>query len=244
MARQYPNPPLTEAVCEFRFQDDASWDPTVPGRLYERLRHDFPKHQAVGTLETSISVQPLLIQQQVRPLNQSQFLREDGTALVQVGPNLLAINHLRPYPGWATFLPIIADVLAKYREVAEPRGLQRIGLRYVNRFLFEGPRVELEDFFDFYPYVGPNLPQDYALFMVGIHVSFDEHGDAIRIQLNDADGDRPGEVAFILDFDYFLNRPGEVGLDSVDSWLEQAHQRIEEVFEGCIKTSLRERFFR
>lgn len=34
MSPQYPNPPLIEAVCEFRFQADPGWDATVPGRLY------------------------------------------------------------------------------------------------------------------------------------------------------------------------------------------------------------------
>jgi uncharacterized protein (TIGR04255 family) len=35
-------PPLVEAVCEFRFAPTDQWDLTVPGRLYDRIRHEFP----------------------------------------------------------------------------------------------------------------------------------------------------------------------------------------------------------
>jgi uncharacterized protein (TIGR04255 family) len=163
--------------------------------------------------------------------------------MVQVSPNLLAINHLRPYPGWNAYLPIVMQALRTYREIAEPNGIQRIGLRYINRFLFSAGHIELKDFFDFYPHVGPRLPQDYGGFLAGVHMAFDEGRDVIRLQMTDADADRPGELAVVLDLDYYLNKAGGVSLDDVAVWLENAHLRIEQAFEGCVKAPLRERFY-
>ncbi|QMS90513.1 hypothetical protein HUN01_24125 [Nostoc edaphicum CCNP1411] len=36
--RQYPNPPIEEAVCEFRFAPDPAWNLTIPGLFYEKIK--------------------------------------------------------------------------------------------------------------------------------------------------------------------------------------------------------------
>jgi uncharacterized protein (TIGR04255 family) len=45
-----------------------------------------------------------------------------------------------------------------------------------------------------------------------------------------------------LDIDYFLNVAGSVGFDDAIPWLSTAHDRVEEVFEGCLKPALRDTF--
>ena len=42
VSRQYPNPPVIEAVCEFRLPPDSEWDLTVPGLVYEHIRDQVP----------------------------------------------------------------------------------------------------------------------------------------------------------------------------------------------------------
>ncbi|MGC8838175.1 MAG: hypothetical protein ACP5UM_07135 [Anaerolineae bacterium] len=37
MGRKYKDPPLMEAVCEFRLAADSPWDLTIPGLIYEKL---------------------------------------------------------------------------------------------------------------------------------------------------------------------------------------------------------------
>jgi uncharacterized protein (TIGR04255 family) len=49
-------------------------------------------------------------------------------------------------------------------------------------------------------------------------------------------------MASVLDIDYFLSHAGAVSLSESRDWLQIAHDRVEEVFEGCIKDPLRERF--
>ena len=78
-----------------------------------------------------------------------QFVRSDERALIQLGQDLLAINHLEPYPTWAYFKPIILDKLEVYQDIAQPEGLERIGLRYINKIEFEPLIVELEDYFNY-----------------------------------------------------------------------------------------------
>ncbi len=52
MSRKYKNPPVVEALCEFQFISDKSWDLTLPGLIYERVKSEFPVKQ-----QTEISIQ-------------------------------------------------------------------------------------------------------------------------------------------------------------------------------------------
>jgi uncharacterized protein (TIGR04255 family) len=37
MGDPYPNPPLIEAICEFRFNPGQTWVWTVPGLIYNEI---------------------------------------------------------------------------------------------------------------------------------------------------------------------------------------------------------------
>jgi len=242
MGRKYKNPPVVEALCEFRFDPGSPWDLAIPGLVYEKVQGEFPKRRQAKVFEASISGGPEGIEQQVKTTDRMQFLRHDEKALIQVGPNLLAVNHLKPYPSWQEFLPLIQQGFDAYFAAANPKSIQRIGLRYINRIEIAGERVELADYFEFRPFVGPRLPQDYGPFVVGIQIPFEDSRDLLRLQLESATVETPGTVAVMLDLDYFLAQPGGVSQDDVFKWTEIAHAHVEEVFEACITDRLRQVF--
>lgn len=242
MGRRYRNPPIVEALCEFRFDPGSPWDLAIPGLVYEKVRKSFGKRRLVKALEASISGGPEGIEQQVRTTDRMQFLRDDEKALIQVGPHLLAVNHLKPYPTWQEFLPLIRQGFDAYLEVANPKGIERIGVRYINRIEFPSERIELEEYFEFRPFVGPNLPQDFGSFIVGIQVPYENSRDSLRLQIASAAVKIPDTVAVMLDLDYFLAQPGQVRSDNVFEWVEVAHSRVEEAFEACITDRLRQMF--
>ncbi len=242
MGRKYRNPPIVEAICEFRFEPGTPWDMAIPGLIYEKIKDSFPKRRQVQEVETSIVVGPEGVEHKVTPIDRMQFLREDEKALIQVGPNLLAVNHLKPYPTWQKFLPLIRQGVDAYVGAASPKGIHRVGLRYINRIEIPVARVELEDYFEFRPFVGAGLPQDYGAFIVGIQIPFEDSRDALRLQLASAAVEIPSTVAVILDLDYFLAQPGGVPIEQVFEWIEIAHCHVERVFEACVTDRLRQMF--
>jgi uncharacterized protein (TIGR04255 family) len=242
MGKKYRNPPIVEALCEFRFEPGVPWDMAIPGLVYEKVRDRFPKRRQVRAVEISVAAGPGGIEQQVVTTDRMQFLREDEKALIQVGPNLLAVNHLKPYPTWQEFLPLIRQGFDAYLEVANPKSIQRVGLRYINRIEIPGQRIQLEDYFEFRPFIGPNLPQDFGPFIVGIQVPYTDSRDMLRLQVANAAAETPDIVAIMLDLDYFLAQPGGVSKEQVFQWIEVAHSRVEEVFEACITDRLRQMF--
>jgi len=242
MGRRYKNPPVVEALCEFRFQPGVPWDLAIPGLVYEKIRENFPKRRQAKTFEVIVEAGLAGVEQKFLTTERMQFLREDERALIQVDRDLLAVNHLKPYPTWQEFLLLIRRGFEAYCEAAGPEGIQRIGLRYINRIEIPGQRIELEDYFEFRPFIGPQLLQDFGPFIVGIQVPYEGSRDILRLQLANASAETPNTVAVMLDLDYFLARPGEVSLDNVFEWVDVAHNRVEEAFEACITERLRQMF--
>ncbi len=242
MGRKYNNSPIIEALSEFRFEPGDPWDLTIPGLLYDKIKEALPQRRQAKQFQFSLAPGPEVAEGQLQATGRMQFFREDEKALVQVDRDLLVVNHLKPYPTWREFLPLIHQAFDAYREVAAPSGLRRIGLRYINRIEIPGPRARLEDYFHFRPFVGHDLPQDFASFIVGIEVPYDSSRDRLRLQATTAGAQAPDTATIMLDLDYFLAQPGQVALEGVTQWLEVAHSRLEDVFEACITDPLREMF--
>jgi len=239
---KYGNPPIIEVVAEFRFVPAEPWDLTVPGLVYDRLRGQFPRKRLLKVLESEAAAEAAGIRQEFRLADRMQFLREDEKAFVQVGPDLLAVNHLALYPTWEGFLPLVQDALVAYAAIAQPRGLRRIGLRYVNRIAIPTNPVDLADYLNFRPFIGPGLPQRMSGFILGVQVPYDDGRDILRLQLTT---DEPGaldSVVVLLDMDYFMAQPEAVLLPKALEWIEIAHARVQEAFEACINNRLRTLF--
>ena len=245
MSRKYRNPPIVEALCEFRFDPGDPWDLAVPGLVYEELGGAggrFPKRRQAANLEVELTLTDSGAQQQVARSERMQFLRGDEKVLVQIGPNLLAVNHLKPYSSWQEFFSLVRDGFETYNKVTKPKGVKRIGVRYINRVEIPEPSIRLEDFLEFRPYMGSNLRQEIAgPFVVGVHIPYEDGRDVLRLQLSSVRKDTPG-MALMLDLDYFLAQPGGVPLGGVLEWNDVAHGRVEEVFEACITDRLRQLF--
>ena len=98
--RRYKNPPIEEALCEFRFAPGPDWDPTVPGKLQTVLGDEYS-----GKPREQRAVQVGLHVQKGKPANlqydeglaKVQLITEQGTRMVGVGPDVLSVHMLRPY---------------------------------------------------------------------------------------------------------------------------------------------------
>ena len=254
MRREYSNPPIREAVCEFLFQEDGRWDWAAPGLVYSALQSEFPRRLPVDVpsapttpaAESPNLLQPGLQQLEVRLVSQGplKFWREDDeTGYIAVAPYRLGVHQFRPYPNWERFSDIISKAFEAYKNVLKPTKMQRIGLRYVNNIDLDEETVQIEKYFDFYPFLGRNIPQLLTRFHCLVQMDFENGRDSLKLQIASAHGsDGIQSHQFILDLDYFLSRPQSFELSRTNEWLEKAHENLEGVFEGCLKDSARARF--
>ena len=242
MRKIYKNPPISEVVCEFQFGPDSPWDFTIPGLVYEKVRATFPKRSQVARVTMGISADQGTIGQQIGTLPVMRFSSEDEKVLIQVGPHLLSVHHLKPYSSWERFLPFIEESFKAYCEVATPKSIHRIGLRYVNSIQITGQNINLEDYFEFRPYIGPNLPTTIGPFMMAVQLPFEGSRDTLNLQLASLAGISSDVANIILDLDYFLAKPNEVELDKISAWINNAHKQVGDTFNACITDRLEQTF--
>lgn len=237
MSKKYNNPPIVEALCEFQFEPDPSyaWDLVMPGLIFDELQDTFPKREPGRLFAVGIETQ-FQFNEAVR------FLADDEKTIALLGENILSVNRLRPYSSWEEFLPSIKRGFAAYRNVAKPKGLRGVELRYINNIQILDQYDKLEEYVNIRPSVVPTLSQSIESFIAGIQLPYEGSRDNLRIELTGFTDENTGAIHATLDLDYFLVETEEVNLEQIFQWVEVAHTHIEHNFEACITDQAKRMF--
>lgn len=242
--RQYKNAPIQEALCEFHFVPGPEWDVTVVGKLHDRVKEIYDgkaKQQDVVTANLTVAKDggpPAFAMN--RNYGKTQFPSLDGRRLLAVGPDLLSVHGFAPYEGWEALKPRIASALEHYAEVAQPEGVRRIGVRYVNRVVIPEETVDLAAYFLCSPVDVDGLPETISGF---VQRSEYDYGNHVRLLLTFAStpSERAGESTFLLDVDVIWEDQG-AELDRAMEIVEDLRCRERDAFEALVSDALREIF--
>ena len=181
------------------------------------------------------------------------LVTEDGTRMIGIGPDVMSVHMLRPYQnpaapetiGWDEFQPRIEQALRAYWDVANPQGVSRIGVRYINKLSIpkqaESVKAYLKKFVECVP---PNIPS-FPGTMDNLASRFeytcpDDMKLALSQHLVNAED---GQFEFFLDIDVFSNTADEpidqgAALEKTGQLKEQENQ----IFEALITDRAREYF--
>jgi uncharacterized protein (TIGR04255 family) len=235
---RYKKPPLIEALCELRFQRTSIPPNIILGRFYEKIEEYFPTietHRGIGVQAEQGVPSPAIIMEE-----RTRFINKDRTRFIQVGPGLLVTNQLKPYKDYASFRTFIQKTMDTYYKIAKPVGLQRIGLRYINRIEMT-PGKPLEEVF----HIGFSVPKTFQSFpnpyLLRMEFTYCEGRDRLVVIFATAPAQENSPKAAMLDFDYILARPDEIN-GNVLEWVDEAHDNIEEAFHACLTESAIETF--
>lgn len=226
MPLHYKSPPLVEALCELRFESDpqTKWDWTVPGRLYSKIENRFPKRRQ--RLDLAVSSGP----NDARTL--VQFVSENESTMVQVGPDVLAVNSLGPHIGWPELKNTLATVLHEYRGIAAPSALISAAVRYINRVEIPiRPGFALERYFEVLPGLPKAVPMDVSTFLIHTEVVCDEPSALLRFRFGSTNS-VADIAAFIVDYEHAAPKPMVPSFEALETWLDAGHERIELAFYG------------
>lgn len=245
--RQYPNPPIEEAVCEFRFAPGPAWNLTVPGLFYEKIRDVYPgEPRQQNLIQAEFQMEPMPASPELafrHDFIKLLFQSADTKKLVGVGANLLSIHSLRPYEGWEGFSKRINEAFQAYLDVAKPVGVTRIALRYINRIAVAvNQEIELSEYFTVYPQLPNGVPSRISGFFTRTESIYEDIPIKLVITLSD-DAPPAGEVVFILDLEAsqeWLEKP--LAIEEALSSLYELKQREGQVFENLITDRTRELF--
>ncbi len=250
MARhQYNNPPIQEALVEFRFEPSQEWDLTMPGRLHAELAASYPgKPRQQNVVEASLVAREGQAPNfEVRDgLGKVQLVTDDASRLVAMGPDVLSVHMLQPYQrkaegsGWDEFRPRIVEALNGYWKVADPVGVQRIGLRYINKVAIPESSVEIGRYLRAAPPSVEGLPSQLRGFVARVEYTYD---DEVRLVVSHATVDAlEGQVAFLVDIDVIWKSEAAVGREKALDMADDLRVRERDVFEALITDEARRLF--
>ena len=226
------------------------WDPTLPGRLYEKLKDTYgerPRQQQIVESQlqgpglegsTSVSLRHRFGKTRV------QLLAENGTRIVGISEDQLSVHMLRPYTKWEDFRPRIMKALAAYREIASPEGVTRLGLRYINRIVISESNPELSEYFTVppkFPQVEP--PTRILAFFNRKETEFLDKSIRIVVTFADIEPKPSENASYLLDLDIIWIRTDDpIPLDDVPEIMEDMKSRHRNVFESLITEASRRLF--
>ena len=202
--------PIIEAVLDI----DCDLPPTLDWNILkaaarEAFREGYPKarQQFVQNHVLTAGDEGAPVLQFNEGLGALQFITDDEKQLVQFRANGFSFNRLNPYTTLDDYLGEIQTAWEKFRELAGPVMVRKIGLRMINRILLpmEGGRLKFDDYLT----TAPRLPTTgMKLGIVGFLdqqvVADEETGNQANI-VKTSQLPADGKLPVILDIDAYFH---------------------------------------
>ena len=242
--KKYRSPPVVEALCEMYFVG-SQWSSTTPGLFFERINAEYPETRELQQMEARVNVAPSAQSAQFQKLGtRTQFIHKDTTRLVQLEHNLLVVNQLQPYPRFTVWQPTIRTMLGHYAELARPSGIDRIGLRYINKITVPPIPLRMQDYFRIYPEIPAEMEGAHGRFMLRVDVRphHNDHELIMTLALDTVKQHEP--ISFLFDLYDMKSLPGPFSLDAVAGVVKEAHENIVLAFENSVTDKTRAIFER
>lgn len=244
MSKTYKNPPILEAVCEFRFELPDKASEKQVSTFYEKIKGSFPvaKKGKVGSLEFKVEPNKTSGKNQMTHKEDfyefDQYFSQDEKYSIQLDGGRVSIHRIKPYTSWTDLSPLIKLVYNSYLKSFSPTKVIRIGLRYVNEVILSSDQFSFQDYFNIKASFSFFTEKSQKSIFIGSVFEQEKGRDAIKVQFIEKQTTKTSEKAFVLDFDYFL-ASSFISSNEVEKWVEEAHNKIEEVFESIISDKMK-----
>lgn len=247
----YNNPPVEEAMCEFRFLPEIVWDPTLPGRLQVELDDYAGSSRELRALQIQFPGEGGngADMQFSDGLQRVQLVTPNGHRVVAVGPNALSIHMLRPYShdpgsnggGWKEFKQRIQQALTAYASVInQKRGVVRVGVRYINKIIVPVEIQQQETYLN----CGLRSVDGLSDFPVSVS-SRAEYSYPHEMRLIVSYGNvfpNTNEQAALLDLDGIWQSQQPIDTNESLAIIDSLHEIVEKAFEALITEECRSSF--
>ena len=241
--REYPNPPVLEAICLVSFAKPVPWSAATPGLLYGRIRSEYP---AAPTAQTAIeaTIDGGEGQFQVgRGAQRIVYSNDAQNRRVVANETTLSVNALPPYEHWPSLAKRFREAIDIYREEIAEFVPASVSLRYINRVVIPGESVETTDYFNV-PVVTTHQPGARVHgFLSRSQSRSPETSIATTVTFANVVGhDVEGESAFILDIDLTVPVSADVSVEGLGEHAAELHRWENHEFESSITDKCRELF--
>lgn len=234
----YPNPTISEALCEIFFSTDEKFDQKI-NKLKDSLEASYPdvKDDPIKHFKAIIENSGLSVKEETT--QRSVFKHVDRNHLLQVSPGLIAINEIGEYPTWDVFKNDIKVGYDAVSDVFPVTSINRVGLRYINLI----PRVDrAEEVFNWLvpnKYYPDGILNSKKGFLSKCEFDLEQNRKLVVTISESLQQDHFGAIVF--DIDAICVCPEGADADSLFVLLEDLHDIISDVFHTSLSKKYQSR---
>lgn len=166
---RFRNPPIVEAVAALRFANAPAWTDDARKRIASRLKGTYAgqeRQEVQVELETKFAGPETTTTTRSSP-TRLLLTTEDGTGLAGIGPGVVSVHVLKPYPGWEAFEERIQAAVRAAQDETQADGLIEVAIRYIDRIaLPAGDSRSLAEYFTAIPRRPSDMPGQLAAFQL------------------------------------------------------------------------------
>jgi uncharacterized protein (TIGR04255 family) len=241
--KYYSKAPITEALIDLRVVPLGENSLKAIKDLQLRLLEDYPDcedmifaqgHLQIGTNVTATATQS--------PLG-CRFVSSDKKKVFQARLDGFTLSQLEPYENWEALRNEAKRLWELYVEVAQPKSVERVAVRYINRLdlpLDSSHSLDFKDYLRTVPAISDGIDQGLSGYFMQLQIPQNDL-DAMLL-LNEAiiPPSQDGIVSVLLDID--LSHVASFAVDNDNYWkiLDDFRLRKNKIFEACITDKLRE----
>lgn len=240
MPEPYAKAPIVEAVIDLRVTVPDEITVHAFDQLKLELMQEFPTQGDFFVAAAQYQINESPISSVVREHTGFRFESADKRKVLIVSTQSFTFSQLAPYDSWDTFRTEARDYWDRYKAVARPTRISRLGVRYINRIDLPISN-RLHAYLKLFPTV-PAIPNRASLgFFMQLQVPQPDIESMLIINEGRVEAPNPETFSILLDIDLFRDGAWDIhDEESVWDFFEQLRARKNEVFEACITQKTRE----
>lgn len=231
--RQYPSPPVVEALCEVVFLG-AEWTEAIHDKFHAAVRDRFPIKESEPHMGYSIPFWPGSPEiPVVSPGLRTRMSSADRSRVVQIGNGILVFNQLRPYVPFDEWSVVALEMCDLYARMTKADRVLHLGVRYINRIEIPGPEFKLEDYFRVYPEIPKEMAASHGPFLMRITMLPEKSKHLLLLSLGVIPyipGEGADKIPLLLDV-YDIAAKPDMTAKSLSLHMIEAHDNIRHCFE-------------
>ena len=222
------NAPIVEAVIDFRVFREPSVPPDVFADLTPSIGQKYSQVESIQSFEARFGIESGKMVDPAQRRSDLGWKYQAGTEVAQFRVDGFTFSKLEPYTTWEEVFGEAFRLWEIYLELAKPKQLSRIAVRYINRLRVTESR-NINDFLEAPPMLPRPIPPVIKDFLTRVHVA-DEPTDsaAVIVQALEPQID-PNVMSLLLDIDAYheINlAPSEVDLPTLFQRLRNLKNQI------------------
>lgn len=238
-SKHYTKTSITEAVIDLRVEIPSEITLSTLKSLQRDVELEYPMCEEMVTFQGEFQAGSSITATASQTPIGYRFISEDNKQIFQARLDGFTFSRLAPYEKWESFRNEARRLWNIYQVAINPKSLNRVAVRYINRLDLPLPLNDFKDYLRTVPEVSPDLPQGLSNYFMQLQIPQEDLNGMLVLNETIIPPPEDNVVSILLDIDLFcqVNLPGDKNVQ----WdlLEQLRIRKNEVFEACITDSTR-----